>query len=319
MQDFASATMIRVIQAGAARLGLPAMGHHPHKEEHVPLQDKRALVGSALRAGGWSALLQLGQGARNLNNEPLIHLLVQMGQPWRVLDAWLRLERYLHSQHQITQTRVSDCEVRQHHAGRKEGVSPMVAESWLVLGVLAALLERSGCDDVQAHLDHGRPLLASGRVIASEAQLNAWSQAANAQSWQLKWRVAHHEKPGVVFSVTPATTLQEQLASWIHEKDNWQPDLGDVASAFSLSRRSLQRKLSEQGTRFVDVIGHCRAQRASHMLAHSSDALAEIGFASGYTDQAHFCRDFKRRTGLSPKSFRDTSLGVLQSAMIQGP
>ena len=41
-----------------------------------------------------AAVLQLGRGVHDIHDEPLIELLVQAGQPWRVLDAWLRLERY---------------------------------------------------------------------------------------------------------------------------------------------------------------------------------------------------------------------------------
>ncbi len=313
MQDFASAAMIRVIQAGAARLGLPAMGYAT-TEQRVPLQDKRALVGQVLRTGGWSALLQLVKGVHDVKDDPLMHLLVQPGQPWRVLGAWLRLERYLHSRHRIAQTRVSDCSVLHRHTGRVEGAAPLVAESWLVLGVLAALLERSGCQDVQASLQGASPLLRAGRVVATAEQLNAWSVGGNAQAWQLTWR-AGHALPAAPFITAQASTLKEQVTRWVFETDNWQPDVGEVASALSLSRRSLQRKLGAQGTRFVDVVGQARVQRASHMLAHSQSPLAEIGFVSGYTDQAHFCRDFKRRCGLSPKSFRETALGVLQSAV----
>jgi AraC-like DNA-binding protein len=310
MQDFASATMIRVIQAGIQRLGLPAVQPVQAKQAHVPLQDKRALVGQVLRTGGWSAVLQLGQGVHDIQDEPLIPLLVQAGQPWRVLDAWLRLERYLHSRHRVNQTRVSDCAVLHHHAGRDMSASPMAAESWLVLGVLAALLQRSGCKDVDANLPDGRALLRAGRVAATAQQLQDWAQAGSAHTWQLQWRVARHLSPEVTLNSPAATNVQDQMLRWIRDTHNWQTDVSELASALHLSRRSLQRKLAEQGTRFVDVMGQARVQRASHLLTQSTQALAEIGFATGYTDQAHFCRDFKRRTGLPPKSFRDAALGV---------
>lgn len=307
MQDFASAAMIRVIQAGAARLGLPAMGY-ASTEQRVPLQDKRALVGQVLRTGGWSALLQLGQGVHDVKDDPLMHLLVQPGQPWRVLAAWLRLERYLHSRHRIVQIQLSDFAVQHQHTGRGEGVQPLVAESCLVLGVLVALLERSGCQAVVASLPDARPLLKAGRVCATEQQLNDWATSGSAHTWQLTWRVVHPEVADVKFKPKAASTLKEQLVCWMIETDNWQPELGDIASALNLSQRSLQRKLGVLGMRFVDVVGQARVQRASQLLAHSPSPLAEIGFASGYTDQAHFCRDFKRRTGLPPKSFRDAAL-----------
>ena len=85
------------------RLGLPPVPQQPNKKEHVrkahvSLQDKRALVGHVLRTGGFAAI---GHGVHDIHDEPLIELLVQAGQPWRVLDAWLRLERWLNSRHRI--------------------------------------------------------------------------------------------------------------------------------------------------------------------------------------------------------------------------
>lgn len=313
MQDFASAAMIRVIQAGAARLGLPAMGYASSTQERVPLQDKRALVGQVLRTGGWSALLQLGQGIHDVKDDPLMHLLVQPGQPWRVLGAWLRLERYLHSRHRIEQMRLKDCAVQHQHTGRGGSVQPLVAESWLVLGVLVALLERSGCQAVVASLPDARRLLKAGRVCATERQLDDWATSGSVQTWQLSWRGGHPEVLDARFKPKAASTLKEQLVGWMQDTDNWQPELAQVASALNLSQRSVQRKLGAQGMRFVDVVGQARAERASQLLTHSRSPLAEIGFASGYTDQAHFCRDFKRRCGLTPKAFRDTSLAVSKS------
>ena len=130
----------------------------------------------------------------------------------------------------------------------------------------------------------------------------------------MQWCVARQYAPDAVVSDTPATRLQEQVICWIRETGNSQPDLSDVASAFNLSRRSLQRKLGEQGTRFIDVISQARLQRAAQLLSSKHSALAEVGFISGYTDQAHFCRDFKQRCGLTPKSFRDTAMGASKNA-----
>ena len=320
MQDFASAAMIRVVHAGMLRLGLPPVPRIPDKKAHVPLQDKRALVGHVLRTGGWSAVLQLGRGVHDIHDEPLIHLLVQAGQPWRVLDAWLRLERYLHSRHRIVQTRISDCSALQHHTGHDAGASPIAAESWLVLGVLAALLERSGCRGVDASLQDASPLLRNSRVVATAQQLDEWSNSGSAHTWTLQWQGqrldAVHPAPDATVSPTTEASFKEQVNRWVQETDNWQPDVSEVASALNLSGRSLQRRLGEQGTRFVDVIGQIRVERASQLLTRGHASLAEIGFASGYTDQAHFCRDFKRRCGLTPKSFRDTALVDSQSAVI---
>lgn len=308
MQDWASAAMVRVMQAGAARLGLPTpIKVQAQPNAHVPLQDKQVLIGHILQTGGRTALLQLGQGVHHIKDEPLMQLLVKPGQPWLVLKTWLRLEQYLHSRHRILQIQISDCEVLHKHVGKKQGASPSVVESWLVMGVLTALLERSGCQQVEATTDVGNTLLRSGRVVASEEQLIEWSHLPNCQAWRLKWLAPDQQQLGAALKCLTTQTLQEQVVGWIQDRDGLQVDLGEIAESLNMSSRTLQRKLNLEGTRFVDVIGQFRTQQAAEMLASSSASLAEIGFASGYADQAHFCRDSKRRTGLSPRSFRDTS------------
>ena len=311
MEDWASAAMVRVMQAGVARLGLPTLGHlKAQTNAQVPLQAKQAVIGHILCVGGWTALLQIGQGVHDISDEPLLQLLVKPGQPWLVLKTWLKLERYLHSRHRILQTPISHCEVLHAHAGKEEGTTPSAAESWLVMGVLTALLERSGCHQVEASIGAGNTVLLAGSVTASEKQLIKWSHLPGCHSWRLMWQISQGQSASAVLKGSTTRTLQQQIANWIHHKDGWHADLGDIAESLNMSRRTLQRKLNLEGTRFVDVVGQVRTQRAADMLVGSHAGLAEIGFTSGYTDQAHFCRDFKRRTGLSPKSFRDTSMAV---------
>jgi AraC family transcriptional regulator len=47
-----------------------------------------------------------------------------------------------------------------------------------------------------------------------------------------------------------------------------------------------------------------RVARAKHLLAAGELPLAEIGYALGYTSQAHFGTMFRKQTGLTPGAFR---------------
>jgi AraC-like DNA-binding protein len=51
-----------------------------------------------------------------------------------------------------------------------------------------------------------------------------------------------------------------------------------------------------------------RVEFACRQLGNSRATLAEIGLAAGFSDQSHFCRIFKRLTGLTPAAYR-RSLG----------
>jgi AraC-like DNA-binding protein len=47
-----------------------------------------------------------------------------------------------------------------------------------------------------------------------------------------------------------------------------------------------------------------RAEHAAHLLINGGHSLSLIGFASGYADQPHFTREFKRRAALTPLEYR---------------
>ncbi|HEX8619895.1 MAG TPA: AraC family transcriptional regulator [Thermoanaerobaculia bacterium] len=59
---------------------------------------------------------------------------------------------------------------------------------------------------------------------------------------------------------------------------------------------------------YGETVGDClrrlRVEHAAQALAHSDLPLAEIALASGFGDQSHLTRVFKRATGLTPAAYR---------------
>ncbi len=322
MSDFASAAMLRVLHAGMRRIGLQSPAQQWLSQATVPLNAKQQLVGLVLQARGVSALLQLGQGLHELKRDSLMPMLIRPGQPLAALQAWLRLERYLHSKHRIEQTLLSPQAVQHRHISIKADSSPSAAEDLVVLGVLIALLQSAGCQSVQAELENGLQIWPLIESSAQQSALKATFSSAQTHIWRISWSAldaqpAHSPPAPMQIEQEASLVLSERIARLTAQTVGEALPLDQVAQVLGHSTRSLQRKLKLEGTRYVDIIASSRAERASKMLSESHPSLAEIGFACGYTDQAHFCRDFKRRVGMGPLTFRAHATTIVHSSTLR--
>ena len=82
------------------------------------------------------------------------------------------------------------------------------------------------------------------------------------------------------------------------------PKLSDVAKAMGMSARTLQRKLSEEGAVFQELVDQARRELSERLLRTTQYPLAEIAFLTGFAEQSGFTRAFKRWAGDTPRSFR---------------
>ncbi len=120
--------------------------------------------------------------------------------------------------------------------------------------------------------------------------------------------------------VVPATAeaprterpLPEDLGGLVGlELENLLPErwfeIDTVAEILGMSRRSLQRRLAQQGLTYSKVLAETRLRRAVEWLEGTDKSVAEIAFDLGYTDGSNFTRAFRRQTGVSPQTFRDSA------------
>jgi AraC-like DNA-binding protein len=81
--------------------------------------------------------------------------------------------------------------------------------------------------------------------------------------------------------------------------------IDDVAREFAVSRRSLQRRLTEEGTSWLDVLNSARERLARHYLKNTNLGTSEVSFLLGFEDPNSFFRAFRRWTDATPEAWRE--------------
>jgi AraC-like DNA-binding protein len=86
------------------------------------------------------------------------------------------------------------------------------------------------------------------------------------------------------------------------------PAVKHVARELRLSTRTLQRRLTEDGVTFQELMEEARRELARHYLLHSSLELNETAYLLGYEDANSFFRAFQAWEGTSPGHWRSLHL-----------
>ena len=82
--------------------------------------------------------------------------------------------------------------------------------------------------------------------------------------------------------------------------------LDGIADGLGVSRRTLQRRLAEDGTSLTEVVDEWRFTTAVRLLGEEFSSLADISAALGYANVPNFERAFRRWTGTTPGRYRDS-------------
>ena len=82
------------------------------------------------------------------------------------------------------------------------------------------------------------------------------------------------------------------------------PTISEIAGRFHMSARTLQRRLSDDGLSFQQIVDDSRRELAKRFLQQTDYSLSEIAFLTGFADQSAFNRAFRRWAGQTPRSYR---------------
>jgi AraC-like DNA-binding protein len=77
-----------------------------------------------------------------------------------------------------------------------------------------------------------------------------------------------------------------------------------VAQSLNMTKRTLHRKLVENGLSFRSLLTSVRKELVQRYIKEPAYSITEISFLMGYNDTSAFSRAFKRWHGLSPTQAR---------------
>jgi AraC-like DNA-binding protein len=99
--------------------------------------------------------------------------------------------------------------------------------------------------------------------------------------------------------------LVNQVSNLVaRELTNGVPTIDWVAEQLILTKRTLQRRLTDNGIGFSEIVDDVRHNMAIQYVEKSDISLTEIAFLLGYSHLSAFCRTFRRWTGTTPQKIR---------------
>jgi AraC-like DNA-binding protein len=142
------------------------------------------------------------------------------------------------------------------------------------------------------------------------------------------FRTADLDRPFTSYNAELLAMLGGQLERELAERKVWQTtvaarvkwillrllggqsaNLGEVAKDLGMSNRTLQRRITSEGTSFRRLVRGARYELAKHYLLDPSLDLAETAYLFGYEDPNSFFRAFREWEGTTPSEWRAVQRG----------
>ena len=121
-------------------------------------------------------------------------------------------------------------------------------------------------------------------------------------------RAMKKEAPASASAAQPEKETEwiQALHTYIHAHLNEDLSLNRLAEECHFHPVYLSRVYRENtGMTLSDYINQCRQEQAEQLLRNSRMTVLEISRLMGFATDNYFCRWFRKRTGISPHSFRN--------------
>lgn len=106
--------------------------------------------------------------------------------------------------------------------------------------------------------------------------------------------------------VVAQSSLSEQVRVLIKRRiASGKPEVAEVARALGMSDRTLQRRITEDGTSYRSLVDTARQELARELLSDERNSIDEIAFLLGFQDSGSFYRAFRTWEGITPAQWRE--------------
>jgi AraC family transcriptional regulator len=114
------------------------------------------------------------------------------------------------------------------------------------------------------------------------------------------------------FTARPVRTASGQPPRWLEQtvielREGWRPNLrvADVARRAGVHPVYLARCVRRwYGRGVAEEMRLVRMRSASRALAETRETVSRIAHSSGFADEPHLCREFRRTLGVTPRGYR---------------
>jgi AraC-like DNA-binding protein len=169
------------------------------------------------------------------------------------------------------------------------------------------LTAKAALDDKLAGLETGVDDYLLKPFSAKELLARARNLITLRRQLRQRFRTATVIKPSEVAATSvDQTFLQRVIAAIEAHISDEHFGVEELATAVNMSSSQVNRKLGA----LIDqpasqLIRSLRLQRAADLLKQNAGTVAEIAYQTGFSDQAHFARSFKKQFGCAPSEFRE--------------
>ncbi len=148
-------------------------------------------------------------------------------------------------------------------------------------------------------------------------RLEVWYDEQHNLDWFLTTKVPLRDQHGTVFGLMGVTRRAEVCSSrslsvevatavnFLEQNTDRILTTAEVAVVCGISERTLHRKVQESmGTTPYELMLQIRIRKAATALLQTSHSIGIIARSHGFCDQSTFTQHFRKRTGMTPKQFR---------------